>query len=124
MACLTINILGEPRVFDSTGTEVTVPSKKAMALLAYLALAPGNGRPREELVGLLWGDRFEQQGRQSLRQALYAVRKALGDECSQAILMDGTEAQRARWLPRLASGEVIGAFALTVPESGSDAASI
>lgn len=89
MACLTIKILGEPKVFDREGTEVTVPSKKAMALLAYLALAPGNGRPREELVGLLWGDRFEQQGRQSLRQALYAVRKALGEDCAQAILMDG-----------------------------------
>src|SRR4051812_42057071 len=33
----------------------------------------------------------------------------------------GTEEQKARYLPRLASGEVIGAYALTEPQSGSDA---
>jgi acyl-CoA dehydrogenase len=43
---------------------------------------------------------------------------------SQGIVIDGTEAQKRRWLPRLASGELIGAFALTEPESGSDAASL
>jgi len=43
---------------------------------------------------------------------------------SQGILMDGTPDQKDRWLPRLASGELIASFALTEPESGSDAASI
>lgn len=33
----------------------------------------------------------------------------------------GTEAQRRRWVPRLASGEMLGAFALTEPAAGSDA---
>ena len=33
----------------------------------------------------------------------------------------GTEAQKARYLPRLASAELIGAYALTEPQSGSDA---
>src|SRR5262252_2185904 len=33
----------------------------------------------------------------------------------------GTDAQKARYLPRLASGEIIGAYALTEPQSGSDA---
>ena len=89
MACLTVNILGEPRVLDGDQKEVAIPSKKTMALLAYLTIAPGNAQPREELVSLLWGDRFDQQGRQSLRQALYAVRKVMGDDCAQALLMDG-----------------------------------
>jgi len=43
---------------------------------------------------------------------------------SQGILMDGTPEQKDRWLPPLASGELIASFALTEPESGSDAASI
>lgn len=43
---------------------------------------------------------------------------------SQGILMDGTEAQKQRYLPRLASGEIIGSFALTEPEAGSDARAI
>lgn len=43
---------------------------------------------------------------------------------SQGIVMDGTEAQKRAWLPRLASGEIIASFALTEPGAGSDAASI
>jgi len=43
---------------------------------------------------------------------------------SQSIIMDGTEEQKQAWLPRLAGGEVIGSFALTEPEAGSDAAGI
>lgn len=37
------------------------------------------------------------------------------------ILRFGTRAQQAQWLPRLASGEVIGAFCLTEPQAGSEA---
>ena len=36
----------------------------------------------------------------------------------------GTDEQKSRYLPRLASGELLGAFALTEPETGSDAAAI
>ncbi len=43
---------------------------------------------------------------------------------SQGIVIDGTEEQKQRYLPRLASGEWIGCFALTEPEAGSDAANI
>lgn len=40
---------------------------------------------------------------------------------SQVIVLAGTDEQRARYLPRLASGELIGSFALTEPDAGSDA---
>lgn len=43
---------------------------------------------------------------------------------SQGILIDGTPAQKDKYLPRLASGELIASFALTEPEAGSDAASL
>jgi acyl-CoA dehydrogenase len=43
---------------------------------------------------------------------------------SQGIVIDGTSEQKTRYLPRLASGELIGSFALTEPGSGSDAASL
>ena len=42
----------------------------------------------------------------------------------RGLLLYGTEEQRARWLPRLASGEMMAAFCLTEPGAGSDAASI
>ena len=42
----------------------------------------------------------------------------------KGLLLFGTEAQKKRWLPRLATGEMIAAFCLTEPGSGSDAFSI
>lgn len=42
----------------------------------------------------------------------------------QGIVIDGTEEQKTTWLPKLASGEIIGSFALTEPNAGSDAASL
>lgn len=42
----------------------------------------------------------------------------------EPILLFGTEEQKRAWLPRMASGEVLGAFALTEPGSGSDAAAL
>jgi acyl-CoA dehydrogenase len=43
---------------------------------------------------------------------------------SQGIIVDGTEAQKQYWLPLMASGAVIGSFALTEPDVGSDAGSV
>ncbi len=41
-----------------------------------------------------------------------------------SLLAHGSDAQKAAWLPRLASGEVLGAFALSEPDAGSDAAAL
>lgn len=43
---------------------------------------------------------------------------------SMGIVLVGTEAQRRKFLPKLATGEMIGAFALTEPNAGSDASAI
>jgi acyl-CoA dehydrogenase len=43
---------------------------------------------------------------------------------SQGLIMAGSEAQKAQWLPRIASGEIITSFALTEPGAGSDSASV
>jgi len=40
------------------------------------------------------------------------------------LVRHGSEAQKERWLPRLARGEVLAAFALSEPEAGSDAAGL
>jgi alkylation response protein AidB-like acyl-CoA dehydrogenase len=42
----------------------------------------------------------------------------------RGLVLFGTEAQKARWLPKLATGELIAAFCLTEPGAGSDAASV
>ena len=41
--------------------------------------------------------------------------------CTNHIFVYGSEAQKKRWLPPLAAGEILGAWALTEPEAGSDA---
>ncbi len=60
-------------------------------------------------------------------RASVAFRSVIGTTVgigSQGIVIDGTEAQKREWLPRLATGEVVASFALTEPEAGSDAASL
>ncbi|WP_066799456.1 acyl-CoA dehydrogenase family protein [Sphingomonas soli] len=56
-----------------------------------------------------------------------AFRSAFGTNIgigSQALVMAGTPEQRADWLPRIASGEVIASFALTEPDVGSDSGAV
>ncbi len=56
---------------------VTIPSRPAQSLLAYLALTAGTTHRREKLAGLLWPDAEEESARGSLRQGLWRIRKAL-----------------------------------------------
>jgi DNA-binding SARP family transcriptional activator len=74
---LRLTLLGGFQARTETGPAVTVPTKKAQALLAYLALPAGQAHPRDKLAALLWGDTAEEQARASLRQALFALRKGL-----------------------------------------------
>jgi acyl-CoA dehydrogenase len=62
-----------------------------------------------------------------LGQTSPAFRSLLGTNNGiggQGIVIDGTPEQKEKWLPLLASGEIIGSFALTEPSAGSDAASL
>lgn len=43
---------------------------------------------------------------------------------SQGLVIDGTEEQKARYLPGMATGDIIGSFALTEPDAGSDAGAV
>ena len=82
---LTLSIFGTFQVVDALGNEIPVKSRKARALLAYLALPPGKARSREQVMALLWSDRGDQQARASLRQALSGLRKDLGEEGVSAL---------------------------------------
>ena len=62
-----------------------------------------------------------------LGRTAFAFRSVIGTTVgigSQGIVIDGTDAQKQAWLPRLASGETIASFALTEPGAGSDAAAV
>jgi acyl-CoA dehydrogenase len=56
-----------------------------------------------------------------------AFRSAFGTNVgigSQGLIMFGTPEQKARWLPKIASGEIVTSFALTEPEAGSDSGAV
>lgn len=74
-----LRVLGGFRLEGAEG-EINIAGTKERALLAYLAIAHPKAHRREALRELLWASRFEAQGRQSLRQALYRLRKLLGGE--------------------------------------------
>ena len=56
--------------------------------------------------------------------ASYAVSVAVTGLPQVILTRFGSDSQKERWLPGLASGELLGAFALSEPDSGSDAASL
>ena len=62
-----------------------------------------------------------------LSQCSVALRARVGTNTgigSEALVADGTPAQQARWLPRMARGELTGCLALTEPDAGSEATNI
>jgi acyl-CoA dehydrogenase len=62
-----------------------------------------------------------------LSQCSVAFRARVGTNTgigSEALVADGTQEQKEKYLPRLASGELTGAFALTEPDAGSDATAL
>lgn len=77
----------------------------------------GAGLTTEELV----------MGAMELSQCAVAYRARVGTNTgigSEALVADGTEEQKRDYLPRLASGEITGSFALTEPGAGSDATAL
>lgn len=85
---LTVNIalLGSFVVTAADGRPVAIRGEKARALLGYLASTPGVRRSRERLAALLWGGAGQDRARQSLRQCLSQLRKALAD--ADVIVLD------------------------------------
>ena len=99
--------------------EPIVDEMKAMGLfgLSIPAQYGGIGLTMEEEVTVA----FELGRTSPAFRSLFGTNNGIG---SHGIILDGTPEQKARYLPRLASGDLIGSFALTEPGSGSDAASL
>jgi acyl-CoA dehydrogenase len=85
-----------------------------------LSIAPGYGG-----LGLTMAE--EARVAIELGHTTPAFRSAFGTNVgigSQGLVIAGTEAQKAEWLPKIASGEVITSFALTEPDVGSDSGAV
>ena len=78
MPDLKLTLLGGFETRTACGDVVDLPGQKDRALLAYLAVAPGDQHSRERLASLLWSERGDHQARDSLKQALMRLRRSLG----------------------------------------------
>src|SRR5438128_8547108 len=72
---LKVTVLGGFQAEPEPGRALVLATKKAQALLEYLALPPGQPHPREKLATLLWGDMQDAQARGNLRHALSRARE-------------------------------------------------
>ncbi len=78
-ARISLRLLGPFECVGPDGEQIAVQAAKQRGVLAYLALAHGKRAPRQELASLFWSGSGDAQARQSLRQCLSSLRKALGE---------------------------------------------
>lgn len=72
-----LELFGPFRLFAPDGQRIEIASKRGMALVALLAMAPGGERARSWLQDLLWGSRGQVQAQSSLRRELSNLRRVL-----------------------------------------------
>src|SRR5258708_6541637 len=77
MAQPILRLFGAFQLEVGAGKAVSLPTKKTKALLAYLAVHENQPHERAKLAALLWADSAETQARESLRQTLSHLRRAL-----------------------------------------------
>jgi TolB-like protein/Tfp pilus assembly protein PilF len=88
MAGLRIALFGGLEIAGGDAAARASLTRKARALIAYLALRGARGESREKLAELLWGNSAEEQARANLRQALSTIRKALNGNGTAYLVAD------------------------------------
>lgn len=88
MTTLHLTLFGGFDLKTEADIPVVLTARKSRALLAYLAVHPGQAIPRDRLAGLLWDGVPETQARTNLRQALTSIRKALPETPDPIIVAD------------------------------------
>ena len=88
MKSVLIKVLGRFELPASAGGRDLIGGAKPILLMAQLALPPGQVHDRKRLAAQLWPDRAEAQALASLRQALWSLRRALGEGENQPLLAE------------------------------------
>jgi predicted ATPase/DNA-binding SARP family transcriptional activator len=87
MGQLQLRLFGAFELRRDDGQHVQLATKKAKALLAYLAVQRGQPQQRAKLAALFWEESSEEQARESLRQTLTLLRKALSPAAAARLLV-------------------------------------
>lgn len=84
-----LELLGPAQLIRTeSGKPVELVSRKAVCLLALLALTPEHTMSREKIASFLWDPAPEEQARASLRQCMMRIRSAIG-ELSDSVIDNG-----------------------------------
>jgi DNA-binding SARP family transcriptional activator len=136
---LSLRLFGVLQLEENNERAIRLTTKKTAALLAYLALHSRQPQSRAKLAALFWEDSGEPQARESLRQTLSLLRKALGPNFEDCLLAQGdnvllelsripvdtaqfeelagrTDAVHLDQAARLYRGQVLEGFDLRAPE--------
>src|SRR5687767_4208240 len=78
---IRVRLLGSPAL-ERDGSLLTgrATQRHRLALLALLALSPGNRLGRDRLIATLWPESDAERGRNLLKVATYVLRSALGED--------------------------------------------
>lgn len=115
-----LRVLGPIELTADDGTLVhsVLQQTKRSALLAFLAVGPERGRARSEIIELFWQDRDEGGARHALSQAVYYLRRSLGQDAIE-LHADRVALNPARvhvdlfmFRRRLAAGDLAAAISL------------
>ena len=83
---MRIELFGTLSVTSKDGRPVSISGSKTQGLIAFLAANLGMSPTRDRIMALFWGDRFTDQARQSLRQAVSKLRR-LGLDSDEDIVL-------------------------------------
>jgi len=117
---LTISLLGPVRIaYDRFS--LTFAYDKVQALLVFLAVEADRTHRRTALADLLWPEQEEAAARHNLSQALFNLRRALGDDLGNVLL---TTRDTVRLNPASAVWVDVLAFRSLVADAGGDIAQL
>ena len=85
---ISVKLFGKLSVAKSDGSAIPISGGKTLGMVAYLALNTEMPPSRDRLMALFWGDRFTNQARQSLRQAIAKLKRTLDEDGEDLIITD------------------------------------
>src|SRR6185437_8631467 len=116
-----VDRLGTPHTGDIKVSPPMQANMRGLAELGLIGLALPREYGGEGMPFVVQSAMFEMLAR---ADAATMVQYAFFTSPAAMVLRFGSDAQKQRWVPRLASGEIIGWVAMTEPEAGSDVGNV
>ena len=115
-ATLFLRTLGGTGLYADLSDDLVLGPGKPLAVLVFLAFAPGRRTSRESLIDLLWSDLDPERARPALRQSLFHLRRLLGEDAisgtEELTLHRPIDADRDQFLVALGKGDLDTSLAL------------